>query len=700
MKRKLGCLAAACAFGVVSDAGAASLWSSNCIDSDVKMTYNAGDQVCASGDVDVQPPMTIGGAGDLYVIPKDHPNPFVDVTPGGANYFVTLLGAGAFLDQSVWLPPLMPGEWELVLDQYPFWDGDGAAFDSNVDIRGAYFTVSNAPIVFSCDPAAIKAAAAQSAAEAALIHKTVALINAIKLLKSLISAKTPAGVAYILFCKALSSSGVGVKCPPKTPWGWTEGKALSYLSALGKNLERMYSDIAADPPDASYHVVVPIDMSEPLLSEGPWPSPRDDAFSNRMSVAAQHIAIEASAYQAFLPSFEKLQGAQIDGDHRGLLMQSEKMIDYLDLAEASAELAIAEADALEAVVSGSAELAETDDGAEWQTLIETAVQDGMSETDQNFLRSFGLSETEVAEASAMLGEFADGLTLDAEVGYPSVFAKLRSQHDLMSAAVDDLRAQAEAVRNENAALAFRVGPDVQAMAMATGSVGTPLTVAASATHFDANATVTFTWDTDLDGVFDDASGAVIDFIPTAPGTQLVVVKATDDAGLSDVAFARVSAMATNVPPNIDSLTPDESAPFADVGEVITWTVTTSDGDGDPLTTTWLVDGVEAGTGESFSFTMPDEEAHVVVALVADDDPYTPDTDAGIVVRASKWEDRVPGMGGEGGSATGGSSSSGGSNGVDQGGDGCGCHVPGRSDDGLGWLALLALAGTHLARRRR
>jgi hypothetical protein len=65
----------------------------------------------------------------------------------------------------------MPGEWELVVDQYPFFGESGAPFDPATDLRGEYFTVSNAPIVFSCDPAAIKAAAAASAADAALIHQ-------------------------------------------------------------------------------------------------------------------------------------------------------------------------------------------------------------------------------------------------------------------------------------------------------------------------------------------------------------------------------------------------------------------------------------------------------------------------------------------------------------------------------------------------
>lgn len=691
-------------FGVaVTDtAAAAQVWPSACLnDAAVKTTFNAGDQVCASGDVDHVPPGEICGAGDLYVIPKDNPNPFADVTLGGANYFTTCLGGGGFIDQSMWLPPLKPGEYEIVLDQTPFFDPDNAGFDPTRDIRGVYFTVSNAPIVLSCNPAAIKAAAAQAAADAAMIEKTVKLIEAIQLLESLVSAETPAGIAYTLFCKALGDLESPVGCPQQI-WDWTQGKALELLANLGKALEHMYSDIAADPPDADYLEMVPITMSDPLLADKPWASPLDAELTNRTAMTAQHLAIQTSAYRAFLPSFEKEQGAQQANDHLGLVLQTEKMIAYLELVEDSAAAIAAEADA----IVGLAADEPSGDGAAWQAVLDDFVANGFTEEQESFLRSFGADDAAIAEAAQLLNDFATDLTLPPTVGYASLAARLKSQHETMAAAVADLKSQAIAVRDENEPYALRTHPDVSIAAPAPGAVGTPTSLTATATHFDAMATITYAWDTDLDGVYDDGNGPNAQLVPLAGGRHVVSVRATDDAGRADVAFAIVEATPTNAPPRITAMNPAGPAPFAEVGETIDLHVEAEDSDGDPLTITWWIDGVEVATGPDHAWSMPDELAHTVEVVIADDDPYSPDAGAGLVVRAAKWDGMTgEGAGGAGG-AGGSSGASGGNDGASGGagatgddGGGCGCAVVGGGRGAAGWLALLGL-GVLLERRRR
>lgn len=663
----------------IDDARAASVWSSTCQgDADVKMTYNPGDQVCASGDVDVVPPGDICGGGDLYVVPRDHPNPFADVTLGGANFFTTCLGAGAYIDQSVWLPPLKPGRYEIVLDQYPFFMPDGAAFDPGVDVRGAYFTVSNAPIQFSCNPAMIKAAALQAAQEAALIQKMVELIEAIQLLQEIVEAETPGALAYVLFCEALDAAESPIGCP-EMPWDWTQGKALELLSNLGKALEHMYLDIAADPPDPNFLEVVSLAMTDPLLAKRPWRAPRGDEFSTRIAATAQLLAMQQAAYRAFLPSFEKLQGAQEASDHVGLAIQSEKMIAYLDLAAAAGEELTAQIYALEASMAGSPEMMTMYDGAAWQQRIGDAVTNGLSDRDKNFMKSFGLDDAQITLATELLAAYAVRAPLPAQIGYKPLFDRIREQHAKMAGAVADLRAQAEAVRSENDQYAFRRAPQLTVAQPEPGRVGTAQMLSASATHFDGSTTLTYAWDTDLDGAFDDATGDSIQYTPTAT-RQLVPVKVTDSAGLFDVGFARVEATATNMPPVIDALTPPDAAPFAKRGDQITFNVAASDPDGDALTITWYVDGTEAGTGADFAFTMPDEDAHDVIAIVADTDPYTADAEAGVVVRADRWEDGIDTDDAAGDPA------------------GCGCATRG-GGGAAAQLALLLVAAFWLGARR-
>jgi MYXO-CTERM domain-containing protein len=170
--------------------------------------------------------------------------------------------------------------------------------------------------------------------------------------------------------------------------------------------------------------------------------------------------------------------------------------------------------------------------------------------------------------------------------------------------------------------------------------------------------------------------------------------------------------------------PEGYAPFADAGEMVELAVTVEDGDGDPVTVTWFVDGVEAGTGESFAYEMPDEEYHYVRVVAADDDPYSADAEFTFHVRSSIWEDQVGETGGDssggvddtaggadgtatddgggtvgGGSddtATGGSGSAGADGG--SGGGGCGCTSSGSSTPA--WAGLLMLVLGIGARRRR
>jgi MYXO-CTERM domain-containing protein len=461
----------------------------------------------------------------------------------------------------------------------------------------------------------------------------------------------------------------------------------------------MYGDIAADPPDPKFFELVPLSMTDPLLAAKPWSSPIDKELSNRTAFTAQLLATQTSAYRAFLPTFEKVQGAQAENSHLGLLLQTEKLIAYLDLATSSAEKITVQMDAIVGLAGGEP----SDDGAAWQTVIDDFVANGFSETDENFLRSFGAGDAEIAEAKQLLEVYATDLALPNTVGYGSLAEHLKAQHQTIAGAVADLRAQAVAVRGENEPLALRLGPKVSITTPAQGTVGTKLTVNASATHFDSNTSLSYAWDTDLDGGFDDDTSASIDFVPTAGGWQLLSVQVTDTEGLTDVAFVIVDAVATNAPPVITGMTPPDAAPFAALKEDIAFHVDVEDPDGDPLTITWQVDGADAGNGADFTWQMPDEKAHTVNVIVADDDPYSPDASAGLTVRSSKWKGAT-GEGGGPGSASSGSAAGGnaGAGGSDANGDtsgGCGCLVVGKDDSHTAWLAFALLGLLFVGRRR-
>jgi len=117
-----------------------------------------------------------------------------------------------------------------------------------------------------------------------------------------------------------------------------------------------------------------------------------------------------------------------------------------------------------------------------------------------------------------------------------------------------------------------LGTNHPPVAVATADVVTgssPLTVhfdASGSTDPDADAVLTFAWDLDGDGAFDDATGATPAFT-FGPGTWPVRVQVTDVEGASDTAGLTVSV--DNTPPTALITAPTPSERWS-VGESITF----------------------------------------------------------------------------------------------------------------------------------
>lgn len=124
--------------------------------------------------------------------------------------------------------------------------------------------------------------------------------------------------------------------------------------------------------------------------------------------------------------------------------------------------------------------------------------------------------------------------------------------------------------------------------------GDTVTLTAAATDPEGTA-LTYAWDLDGDGAFDDASGATASRAMPSSGTLSAKVRATDaDGGTRDSAPFTVTA-ANRVP--VASFTASSSAPA--IGATVTFTDTSTDGDGQALTRAWDTDGDGAfddGTG--------------------------------------------------------------------------------------------------------
>src|SRR5690606_1921600 len=106
---------------------------------------------------------------------------------------------------------------------------------------------------------------------------------------------------------------------------------------------------------------VPLRLQDALANGAPWAPGAGAALPVGLTKVGQLLGIQAAAYQALLPTLEKLQGAQQAGSHFGLLIQAEKTQAYAGLAIEAGDALLAELDALEATLQSEGTLATTVD---------------------------------------------------------------------------------------------------------------------------------------------------------------------------------------------------------------------------------------------------------------------------------------------------------------------------------------------------
>ncbi len=695
-----------------TEAQAVSIFAADC-NFGFQDVYNPGDAVCVSGDLDVVPPMGICAEAFVIVTPVDSANPFFDVTnpEGIPNYILGCAGAGAFFDEYVWLPPLKPGQYDLVIDQFPF----GGGFNPAEDLRVTNaFTVSNAPLVFSVDVAAIKGAAVDGLAYAQALHDLTELLTLIDTLSTVADwAGTfgPGGAIAAILLNEICGR-LGIDCPTS----YNSAVIIIGNKIIGHMSEALtlhYTGIIADPPDPMFEDVVPLHYEDAIANGAPWAPGAGAVLPTQQTLLGQSLSTQAAAYQALLPTIEKLQGADQAGSHYGLLVQSEKTIAYANLAIEAGDAMLTELDTLQAMLEAEGTYATEVDVA---PTVEAIVAGEISDEDRAVVRSFGYEDADIDLAVASLAE----MEIDGPLSWQGIIGNARNQFEVMRPALEDLVMQAENIRAENEPYALRNAPVAMVSAPMAGNVGDALALSASGTHIDPDAMLSYAWDLDGDGEFDDAMGADIEFTPAGPGLVIVSAEVTDGSR-RDIAMASILVNVDNVPPEFTALQPEGYAPFADVGEMVELSAEAVDADGDPVTLTWYVDDVESGSGASLAFQMPDELPHIVRVVAADDDPYSADAQFAFHVRSSIWEDEAGGTGGNdtggasggvddtAGGATAGSASasasgadgtaadtdSGGADGGD-GGGGCGCNSGPRTP---AWAGLL-LVVLGLRRRRR
>ena len=380
------------------------------------------------------------------------------------------------------------------------------------------------------------------------------------------------------------------------------------------NASNHWAGIAADPPDPSFRqltllgarTIVDLESNDPLLV----------AMANLSTVANNEAAIG----EAFRRSIERYQGAAAAFEAEFALIHARAARAYADLLAAQLPETNAAAATLAAVLS--ADPLDFDTIAANLAAINSRVStSGFTADELDTLRSLGLTAAEIDDIRTAM------LDIDfASISRAGLLTTLADIQTTNTALIPELNAlSADISTRILPALEIPENPDLFPIADAggpySGAEGTPVS-------FDASGSVangiflTFAWDLDNDGVFDDAIGANPSFTFNQAFQGSVGVQATNNTGRPNIAYASITITNVNSPPSIDAFSPTDIRPDVPVGTSQLFSVTTSDPNGDSVGVEWTVDGVSVATGNTFTLSpgSADRGLRVIDATATDASP--------------------------------------------------------------------------------
>ncbi|PIX83214.1 MAG: hypothetical protein COZ33_06610, partial [Nitrospirae bacterium CG_4_10_14_3_um_filter_70_108] len=475
-------------------------------------------------------------------------------------------------------------------------------------------------LAFAASLAATKQAATQQQNHWANAAKAYAALFATFDVVTAISIATDPADFLLFACTNINLDTGTLYCSLTDAWGGLiklQNQVITYVI----NQSFHYKGIAADPPDSNYTVL-------PVLEGGLFVDVVVDDPVQQQALHFGELAAQGTALsQALLTAMERYQGAEQAGRGEDAWRQAQEAEAYARELVAAIPRVNAAFAAVAAAVEGSGVdfVAIMDDYRTTQTRVSTS---GLTAVERVKLLAAGWSEQNIHDG------IADFLTRD--------FSGLTTNHDLsdlatamaadQAAAVAALTAFADDMATEQGLLAAQLRlpfPTANAGGPYTGNEGSPIALDASGTtHPDyANTALSYAWDLDLDGAFDDATGRTPNVTINHEMDGYIGVQVTAPTGFQDLAYTRLTVNNVNDGPEITAISPTSNATVAFDG-VQAFSVTASDPDGDPLTYAWDLDGDPIGSGTTaytYSAVLADVGEHVVTVTVADNSPLSADT---------------------------------------------------------------------------
>jgi hypothetical protein len=591
--------------------------------------YGTNEAVYVTGKLDELDAFGTGTA-DVYITENRtwrDGDALVDVM-GSKNTIVSVLG-GEFFDRAIALPPLTPGEYDIVVDE-----AQDGVYNADIDCvlgEGAEygFKVEGAETPgVSIDVDAIKARAAGLASS--LRSRRIAWEWGMAGVSFASAAMTWADISLSLAAPAGLVSGIALTAgivASGVP-GIVSGFPMDYNSAvcnagmeiigrLFNNLAQENADLAADPADPNYEGPVLLGAVDGHFTQG------SSTFEAAQVALSNVIEQQAAIERALITSIERYQGAQEAEDEYWTLLQAKAMEKFSDMLvenmTTSSQLLGNFADEIQK--QGSDKVIHADDVRAFQERIRTS---GLAEGERQSLKNVGLTDEQIdsleqAIISIDTSELQDGSALSSVQDIQANINGAIPDFQAFSQNVTAFIQSSEQTIQSTHPVSVPGGPY-------SGNEGTVISFDGSASSDPDGTIQTYFWDLDGDGGFGDQTGDTVEWTYDKEYTGLVGLKVTDNDGNEDVAYAKVSVASINGPPVIESCSPTDPSVRIAAGTdtTIAFSVEATDPDGDPLTYSWTLDGVEKSTADNWTYSPEPGESGIkqVQGEISDGNQYS------------------------------------------------------------------------------
>ena len=232
-----------------------------------------------------------------------------------------------------------------------------------------------------------------------------------------------------------------------------------------------------------------------------------------------------------------------------------------------------------------------------EALAERVASEGWNADERELLALHGLGEEDVAAALLAAPRSEDSLSHEAAL------VLLKEALDTAASLLGPLGSSLDSVAEAHAPWAIDHDPTATLDGPYFGRVDRPQELSAQATSPREDG-LTLAWDLDADGLVGDAEGGTATWTPSQAGRSLLQLEATDDRGVSVVAFATLEAESSQAPSTWVQLRPEDTAQRSGAGGVVSFAALADAATGTALRYTFFLDGVEQSVVEPTTADTP------------------------------------------------------------------------------------------------